>query len=55
MSSLTNCFDYNVMLDAVYSGKRLSIELYNVKNKDNKDDFNLGMGFVVIYDSYHGS
>ena len=55
MSSLTNCFDYNFMLDAVYSGKRLSIELYNVKNKDNKDDFNLGMGCVVIYDSYHGS
>ena len=38
MSSLTNSYDYNFMLDAVYSSKRLSIELYNVKNKDNNDD-----------------
>ena len=59
MSNLTrnksNITKYNVISNTIYSGKRLQVELYKLKN--NEDDFanELGMGFLLIYDLYNTS
>lgn len=46
---------YAVILDAIYSSKRLEVELYKLENKDNEAANKLGMGFLLIYDLYNQS
>ncbi len=46
---------YNVLCDAIYSGKRLQIELYKLQNKDEELSNEIGMGFLLIYDLYNNS
>ena len=46
---------YNVLCDAIYSGKRLQIELYKLQNKNEELVNEIGMGFLLIYDLYNHS
>ena len=46
---------YNVLCDAIYSGKRLQIELYKLQNKNEELANEIGMGFLLIYDLYNNS
>lgn len=41
---------YNVIKEAIYSLKRLQVELFKVKDKGG--DSKLGMGFIWFYDTY---
>lgn len=59
MSKLTESkkgvIQYNVLCDAIYSGKRLQVELYKLQNKDANLSNEIGMGFLLIYDLYNYS
>ena len=46
---------YNVLCDAIYSGKRLQIELYKLQNKNEELANEIGMGFLLVYDLYNHS
>lgn len=46
---------YNVLCDAIYSGKRLQIELYKLQNKNEELASEIGMGFLLVYDLYNHS
>ena len=46
---------YNVLCDAIYSGKRLQIELYKLQNKNEELANEIGMGFLLIFDLYNHS
>lgn len=43
---------YHIMSDALFTGKRLAIELTKVKENSDELNNNLGMGFLYIYDTY---
>lgn len=46
---------YNIMLSAIYSSKRVEIEIYKLSSDDTEFNDELGMGFLWMYDNFNQS
>ena len=48
-------YEYKITSDAIFTAKRVKIEMAKIKLKDEYASNEIGMGFLLIFDSYNSS